>query len=1808
MQPVEWMLSLQNKISTEKARMLVRAFIHEPLVIGAMQQDGFLEEVFQRGEAGSVADLALAAMDNPLRAAELREAELRPIPVALRASALQIYEFTHKTLTAPANLEEAGLLALALRERYRMTKGWHGLVNELTQGELSAKPGLAYEIWKTPLACLFQMVPDGLELCQTLVPRQKLQPGARWVSHILLSNPLEESEQARLFTLLMRKVSPVHQTAWLRELSLAGEAELVMEISRELLASTMPLVEKNTPLAGPAQRVVDEVLRQALELQHLAELYQLNGQVEEAEQTFLQVQRLSKTWLAGIHIQLAGVSLQGGKNDQAQNHAALAHSLSAGDEATSSDLMLWPGAGWQPPLEWAESETVNQHPLANMLRAEELGRNGSLAAGQAVAKEALEKWLEDLINDPLRQDFLYATEWKPERFTVAFIDLGLEEEAISFARAALLQKPGNEVLAGVLIDLLQKRGDLEAALEVAAVLASLHPASVGLQRGQAKLLNATQRWLEAYSAWKRTLELASTPEVDDWLGLSQASLEARDYSLAVELCERVLERDENHGMANGMLGRALLKSGQPQAAVPVLIKAAAICPESTQAWLDLAEAYRSIGDSQKVLETLRAAALSVMDSVEIYLGLGETCLEAGLQVEALPAFRKAAQLKPDSEQAAIQLSNILFSLGHLSEAQAVVLAARQRWPENPELAFIHARICLELGDRSTALQALEISLLTEKPEVERYTLLAETLMEGIPLGTPVCAENQKAVERATQVVETVLTWMPDHELGMILEGEIQLARGENQAAYDTFSRLSENNPSQGNAGSWRLLAGLGLAALRTGKVDLALSALQDAILIQPQMISLHRLLAEATIQAHQKVEGLQRARLTLKMAANDEENLLWFAELMMQADETAEAITAMQVLTQMAPERADLWLKRAGMEVENGDLAAAQFSLQTLLALSDLKHDQYRLAALTYLRMQDQTAAMACLDLAAEKSGEVTTSFLLEMTCLNFRLGRLEMAVENCLRVTSAIPTDGILQVLLADLLCGLGNWTQAITSLDRALEIWENGHRTGEIGRWQLLVNSGWMRGEWLNSANRLGMISLRKALIYQRLNEIDLAEQHLELALQQMENHLPAVYLAVEFALAKHDLERSTTLLEGLNNANPEFKGLQIENAYQGGYEATADQLLRTAMIDYPHDFRLRILQVRQLNRKFDWVAANSLFDRLFLEYRERKEILGSWQIPQTELMIHLVQRGDLLRLADLALDLRRWDVALELAEECVRVLGDAEAQLKLAKVLTVCAEQQRLYQEINISSHAPGIGALSEERRNQFELAMQKAGLESYQHENLRWFRRGRLAFQEGLEQIAELASVADNSADTVAVMAALRRNNNLEGVRDLSGQYPHQPAVLAELALAQMAADAPAAQQTAQHLAEINPSDPVHLGVLALIAGRNQDWTIALGALENALQIWQDEAEWHAWAAEMADQVNASRAALSHWEQAVALEPKRLGFILALGRACNLNKLYPKAVSVLKRAAEITTQHPEIWLELSRALQGTGEYSEALECAGKAADLLPEDTLPLILSGEIALAMGKVEWAFAYGQEAYKITNRDEKVVLFLAQVLEKRGKPAEGLALIEKSLANVVQSDALVYEEARLIRRIHGAKAALPVLGRLVNEKPGSVEALSLLAQVQADCGDLAAAEKSVRKALEINPEDPETNLLLGRLLHKAGQLDQAVIYLKLATTSPDHSIDALMELGRVYQARREFQAAMQMYQQAIMHSPQDHRPYLAAGAVLREAKDYRASEAMFRRAAELAPGDVNIQRQLGAVAALNLVYESQEVKFSYGQH
>jgi tetratricopeptide (TPR) repeat protein len=104
-----------------------------------------------------------------------------------------------------------------------------------------------------------------------------------------------------------------------------------------------------------------------------------------------------------------------------------------------------------------------------------------------------------------------------------------------------------------------------------------------------------------------------------------------------------------------------------------------------------------------------------------------------------------------------------------------------------------------------------------------------------------------------------------------------------------------------------------------------------------------------------------------------------------------------------------------------------------------------------------------------------------------------------------------------------------------------------------------------------------------------------------------------------------------------------------------------------------------------------------------------------------------------------------------------------------------------------------------------------------------------------------------------------------------------------------------------------------------------------------------------------------------------------------------------------------------------------------------------------------------------------------------------------------------------------------------------------------------------------------------------------------VHYLSLAIQYDPNQIESYLELGKVYQDRRQHQDALSTYQKAINLSSEDYRSYYLAGLALKDGKDYAAAENMLRRASQLAPDEPHVHRLLSAVAALDLIHNHQLV-------
>jgi protein O-GlcNAc transferase len=287
-------------------------------------------------------------------------------------------------------------------------------------------------------------------------------------------------------------------------------------------------------------------------------------------------------------------------------------------------------------------------------------------------------------------------------------------------------------------------------------------------------------------------------------------------------------------------------------------------------------------------------------------------------------------------------------------------------------------------------------------------------------------------------------------------------------------------------------------------------------------------------------------------------------------------------------------------------------------------------------------------------------------------------------------------------------------------------------------------------------------------------------------------------------------------------------------------------------------------------------------------------------------------------------------------------------------------------------------------------------------------------------------------------------------------------------------------------------------------------------------------------------------------------------------------------------------------LAHAYRLDGALEEALSCSRQACAFDHNSIDPLLLSGEIAMQLGMMDEALDHAQNAIQRGPANPSAVLFLSKVFVKQGNYKDGLSVLERSLARIQPSPELLFERAQLVYRLQGPQAALPLVRELSETDPENAEVLSLLAKIQVDCGNYIGAEQSAFAALRAKPDYPGLNLLLGQLQRKAGQLDQAIHYLSEAIRQAPADVAGYLELGQSYQDRREQLQALHTYREAIKVAPEDYRAYYSGGLILRENKDYVGAEAMLRKAARLAPSDLNIQRQLGAVVALNLVHNSQE--------
>jgi tetratricopeptide (TPR) repeat protein len=80
------------------------------------------------------------------------------------------------------------------------------------------------------------------------------------------------------------------------------------------------------------------------------------------------------------------------------------------------------------------------------------------------------------------------------------------------------------------------------------------------------------------------------------------------------------------------------------------------------------------------------------------------------------------------------------------------------------------------------------------------------------------------------------------------------------------------------------------------------------------------------------------------------------------------------------------------------------------------------------------------------------------------------------------------------------------------------------------------------------------------------------------------------------------------------------------------------------------------------------------------------------------------------------------------------------------------------------------------------------------------------------------------------------------------------------------------------------------------------------------------------------------------------------------------------------------------------------------------------------------------------------------------------------------------------------------------------------------------------------------------------------------------------------EIGLVFEGRKQYDRALEMYELAIRHAPRNAINHTRAGIALKQLKDYVGSVRALEKAVALDPNNLEATRQLAAVTALTIIH------------
>ncbi|MBI3159320.1 MAG: tetratricopeptide repeat protein [Chloroflexi bacterium] len=1701
----------------------------------------------------SPAALALLTLDAEEHFDSLNADAGFSLPESLRreaAAALEnIGDLMHNFTPTENSLKLAGLVALGLRERVRVDANADDLIREAHTANVP--------LWNTALSCFFALSPLAkapiLHLIRS-VGSHSLQ-GIGMLS--ILSNPIPPPDQ---IDLLSEGIEPLPSNEQIKALHRLGAIS-----SESCGALAARLTESFAPHLADAD--APELITR---LFHQADLLQLANRPAEAVPLLDRAWQISQQLQADITAQVARSAAENDDRDTALLALAQAASVSLGNGADSEAIViaklhtgqLDPSLVNLPPV-GGQSTDDDVFTLIAMANASYMANQRARAedyALQAFSRcSAAPNGAETATGDQPAQLRMLA------RLLAA---LGLTSEAIRVAQNLLERDPVDRFALRILVETFLDVKKPADALEHAQVLLTLAPDDIDAQRLLASSYESNWEWAASLEAWQLVLAHADAVQPGDLRHAARAALCCGNAKMAAKLSQRAILLEPSSGGGHVVLGRALQVLGDQENALVHFETATELDPVMADAWLALAEHYRSLGALARSLAAIERAFGLVEAPAQLHLLKGEILLEIGENVPASESLETACKLFIDRELSVAipdhapirRLAAALNRLGKAELSIALLEAARKEAVIDRELDWILADSYRALGQSGNA-QCILRQMCKEFPdELEVHLALLELLLEG-----------ETGLAEADQILASAQTLAPDSFQLKILQAELLTLQGEGREALAHFRDLLRARQGKSTEWRFRLVTGMARAALDSGQPEVALAALKDHLPATADDPLVIRLQVEAF-----KASGLVENALDLlgqvpSRCENNADILLWASDQASSLNAFRLALDILEHARAADSASPEIALRTGLAWFRLGDIENGKRSLGRLQSLKGVSSEHFRRAAAAFSEIEDYKNSLSYLERALEGSDGNSRQILSDVLEIQLKTRSHPQALEIVEKLLALAADEPELVVKKASILWAMGKLQSALLALQGALP--------------QHPLNS---------------QLHEQLARILQESGEIPAAYSHACQALDLEPRGGQLIVLCTELARACLDLDKARNLVgEFPDDLEVDAIVLRAELALDNGEEVIASQMLNELVSATSAHPRQLAIQARLATRIGQWANAAELFEIA-------RATLTEFEISNAPSHDQAAAR---LSLAEAAQDIGDYNAALSLARAAVNpTRQEARAHFMVAKLLVLQAERQHLCRALQVTHHAPGDEVLEEQALElaaaEFEHARRLAHASAGSALAL-WEARMRWALDGIAPSRNEIKNLAERRDALAAAIAACRRSACSwlpEIVEDLDNQSAF---ALAQLALYHLKDDPDLGLSLCRPLLEQPIKNPLWFALCAFLAKRAGRLTDAVQWISEALTLWPEEVRWHELAGNLCSQLGMDAHAVRHYEHALALAPDEVSLRLALGREYLSQNAPGNALRVLEPASSTRATPPEVWGALAEAHFACGDFPEALRCIAKWKKISPDSPEPLVLEARIAFQENRFAESLKKSGAALAKSPLLPAARSWQVRSLMALGRHVEALEVIDESIERSTSPIPLTLERADVIAHLEGDAAALEYMEKVAQVHPDSPYVAAAISTLQTRLGNLPEAIQMCRAALRPDSsglppgQRAQLHYQLGALLRQAGQLDQALHHLSHAAQLSPGLVEAYLETGDIYRLRREPENALEAYRKAMALAPKDTRAYICAGEIMRENRDYSGAELILKRASQLSPGDSNIRRQLGGIIALNLVHRPQ---------